>query len=65
MAEFVSTFGVEGFPNIADLDNEVWARYEVRTQPTFVFINDDGTSELSTRPGIDGLTEQIELLIES
>ena len=29
MQDFVSTFGLEAFPHVADIDGEVWARYDV------------------------------------
>jgi hypothetical protein len=63
MEEFVSRTGVEGFDHIADEDSEIWTIFGVTSQPAFVFINDDGTTEtLISALGVDGLTERIEAL---
>ena len=63
MEEFVSNTGVSGFDHIADEDTEIWQAYGVTSQPAFVFINDDGTTEtLISSLGVDGLTERVEAL---
>lgn len=43
--QFVDLYGVDAFPHIADLDLEIWMRYDVASQPAFVFIDDDGSVE--------------------
>jgi len=54
---------VGAFPHIVDESGDVWATYGVRTQPAFVFINDDGTSETHIGAlGEAGLTERINAL---
>ena len=41
----------------------MWGRYQVTSQPAFVFINDDGTVETRMGAmGLDGLTEVAERL---
>ena len=45
MEQFLFRTGVEGFPNISDPDGDIWARYGVTYQPTFVFIAADGSTE--------------------
>lgn len=63
MQEFVETFDVGGFPHAVDDDGTVWASYEIRTQPAFVFIDDDGTTETHVGAlGVDGLTERLDAL---
>ncbi len=65
MQEFVDETGVGGFSHIADVDNEIWQRFGVRTQPTFVFIDDDGSTETSRGLGQAGLAERIDELLAS
>lgn len=66
MEEFVAENGVSGFDHIADEDTEIWAAYGVTSQPAFVFINDDGSSEtLISALGVEGLTERVEALANS
>ena len=43
MQRFVADHGVDGFDHIADLRSEIWLAFEITAQPSFVFINDDGT----------------------
>jgi len=66
MEEFVAEFGVGGFEHIADEDVEIWKAYNITSQPAFVFINDDGTSEtLISALGLERLTARVEALIAS
>lgn len=66
MEEFVAEYGVEGFEHVADEDVEIWMAYGITTQPAFVFINDDGTSEtLISALGLEGLTSRVEALAAS
>lgn len=63
MEEFVSETGVDGFDHIADEDSEIWTTFGVTSQPAFVFIDDDGSTEmLISSLGLDGLTERVEAL---
>ena len=63
---WVESREVAGFDHIADADGSVWAEFGVRSQPAFVFINDDGTVENHNgRLGVDPLTDRVNALIES
>lgn len=66
MATFVQDYGLGGFAHVADTTGELWAVFGVAAQPSYVFINDDGTVRRHVG-GMesDDLVEQIELLIES
>ncbi len=64
MALFVQNTGVGDFPHLADLDGEVWAEFEVGSQPAFAFVNDDGTFTVHVGPlGESGLIEGINALL--
>ena len=66
MEEFVAEYGVGGFEHVADEDVEIWEAYGITSQPAFVFINDDGTSEtLISALGLEGLTARVEALAAS
>ena len=66
MVDFVDTFGVDGFPHIADLDTAIWARYGVTTQPAFVFIDDDGSHDVHVGAlGEDGLRDRLDTLLDT
>ena len=45
MREFVEQQGVGGFPHVDDQTAELWTRFGVTQQRTYVYINDDGTFE--------------------
>lgn len=63
---FVAERGVSSFEHIADGDGSVWAEFGVRSQPAFVFINDDGTVENHQgRLGLESLTDRVNSLIAS
>ena len=63
MAVFVEETGVSGFAHIADVNNEIWRRYDIFSQPTFAFIDDDGSIEISGRGGSGELADRIEALL--
>ena len=64
MEAFVSDLGVGAFPHIANEDLGIWSTYEVRSQPAFVFINDDGSYEtVIGAMGESGLTSMIDDLL--
>lgn len=63
MVDFVTNNGVGDFEHIADENGVIWQEFGVRSQPAFVFISADGSSEtLSGGLGYDGLVERIEAL---
>lgn len=64
MENFVAQTGVTNFPHAADDDGDIWEFYDIGSQPSFVFINDDGTYEtLLGALGEDRLSERIEELL--
>ena len=63
---FIEARGVGGFPHIADESGDVWAAFDILTQPAFVFIDDDGTVVASTGTlGSNLIAEQLDALIAS
>lgn len=63
---FISDREVSGFPHISDQSGDVWASFDISSQPAFVFINDDGTIAATTGPlGDTGIDEQLDALIAS
>jgi class 3 adenylate cyclase len=65
MAAFVDETGVGGFAHIQDLENEIWRRYGVQSQPTFVFIDDDGSTETTRSLSESELADRVGALLES
>jgi len=64
ITNWVADNGVDGFDHINDPNVLVWREYGITSQPAFVFINDDGTSELLIGGlGIEGLTDRVQGLI--
>ena len=64
MEAFVEDLGVGAFPHVANEDLEIWFQYEVRSQPAFVFIDDDGSFEtVIGAMGESGLTSMIDELL--
>ncbi len=60
MSEFVAEQGVTGFPHIPDDTGEIWSRFGVTEQRTYVLIDNDGTWR---RTGYGTLREDVEALI--
>jgi len=60
--EFIGKNGVGSFPHLADSDGDVWDRFSVHSQHTYVFINDDGTFRQS---GYGQLETDVQELIAS
>jgi len=51
---------------VADERGDIWRRYEITSQPAWVFINDDGAaSRLLGGLGESGLIDEIEVLLAS
>ena len=66
MAVFVAENGVDGFDHVADLNGELWTVFGVTAQPSYVFINDDGTIRRHVGGmSASALTEQLQLLIDT
>lgn len=62
METFVAEQGVEGIPHLPDLDGELWPRFGVDQQRTYVYVNDDGAVSIG---GYGRLREEVEALIAS
>lgn len=63
---FISNLSVGAFPHTVDDDGTIWERFGIRSQPSFVFLNDDGTTTLHNGAlGVAGLSEAIEKLQNS
>lgn len=66
MQAFIDRHGVDAFPHLVDDDGSLWERFGVITQPSWVFVNDDGTvRDVVGILGEDGLTEEIDRLVAS
>lgn len=50
MQEFVSAHGIGIFPNIADTNAKVWAKFGVVLQPSLIFIDKTGKSSIKIGP---------------
>lgn len=61
---FIDDRAVDGFPHIIDETGEIWAGFDVRSQPAFVFIDDDGTIADGTGSlSEEGIAERLDALI--
>ena len=60
MIQFVEGTGSDVLTHVPDEDGEIWTRFGVTQQRTYVFINDDGTWRTS---GYGSLQEDVEGLI--
>jgi thiol-disulfide isomerase/thioredoxin len=45
MQAFVAETGTDSFTHVADVSGEVWQRFGIVAQPTFVFVDDDGRTQ--------------------
>ncbi len=62
--EFVAKHGLEGVPQIMDVDGSIWAAYGVNYQPAWVFINQDGAAEpVPGAIGVEGLRARLAALV--
>ena len=62
MAGFVTDTGATAFEHVPDIEGEIWGRFGVRSQQTYIFINDDGTYRVS---GYGTLRDDVQGLIGS
>jgi len=59
--DFVSEFEVGAFDHVVDDGGDIWGYYGIFTQPSFAFINDDGTVQVFLGAmGLEGLANVIE-----
>lgn len=62
--EFIDTLQVSAFEHAVDEDGSLWSSYDITTQPSFVFISDDGqTSTHVGALGVAGLQERLDALL--
>ena len=62
MRAFVNAQGVGAFQHVDDPSAELWTRFGVSQQRTYIYINDDGTV---TQTGYGSLREDVQTLINS
>ncbi|MDJ0769006.1 MAG: hypothetical protein QNJ12_09440 [Ilumatobacter sp.] len=60
MRDFAEATGTEGITHLVDVDGELWARFGVTSQRTYVFVNDDGSQR---RSGYGSLPQDVEELL--
>lgn len=60
--EFVASTGSGSIQHVDDETQELWTRFGVVMQRTYVYLNDDGSFELS---GYGSLLEDVQSLIAS
>ena len=61
--DFIERLDVGAFEHAVDGDGSLWASYRITTQPSFVFLDDDGsTSTHIGALGIDRLTSMLQEL---
>ena len=61
---FIDERGVGAFPHLVDDTGEIWAAFDVRSQPAFVFIDDDGTVSRPTGSLSEAaITDRLEELV--
>lgn len=46
MRQFVSETGTDGFQHVSDVDGSLWQQFGVVSQPSFVFVDSSGQTEL-------------------
>ena len=60
MRRFVEMTGSDDITHLVDVDGELWDRFGVRSQRTYVFVDDDGTQR---RAGYGNLPADVEDLL--
>lgn len=43
ISTFIDDNGLDGFEHISDLDGQLWNRFSVTGQPTFILLDDGGS----------------------
>ena len=67
LAGFVAGTGTNGFTQLADESGDLWDRFGTGGRSTFMFVNEDGSFELTSYGVVDEteLRSQVERLIAS
>ena len=64
MQDFIDTYKIGDFPNIADTKGAVWQRFGVTNQPAFAFIGADGSVDVVVSSlGSEALETRIDTLV--
>jgi hypothetical protein len=67
MVSFVDRHGVDSFDHVVDPEGSeasIWERFGIVTQPAWVFVNDDGSTETVVGLlGEEGLNAEIDALL--
>ena len=53
LAPFIEATGTGNFPHLDDESGELWQKFGTGGRSTFMFINDDGTFQLTTYGVVD------------
>ena len=60
---FIDEFGLDGFSHIVDETGGIWANFQIVSQPSFIFVDAGGESEVHLGAlGADGLSERLDRL---
>lgn len=61
--EFIDDYDLGEFDHIVDESGEIWANFEIVSQPSFIFLDATGasTSHLGAL-GVEGLSERLDVL---
>ncbi len=63
---FIEDFGLSGIPHVVDPDGSLWRRFGISSQPAWVLIDDDGTTEvISSGLGHEQIQSSVADLIAS
>lgn len=66
IVSFVEDLDVGDFPHAVDSTGDLWRAYGITSQPSFFFLNDNGDAVgFLGAMGVEGMTEQIEVLLNS
>ncbi len=66
MQAFIDRHDLAGFDHLVDDDGSLWQRFGIASQPSWVFVSDDGSVErLVGALGEDGLRAEIDRLVEA
>ena len=57
--EFVNATGVGAFQHVDDQSQELWSRFGVTEQRTYVLLNDDGSFQLTGYGNLQGEVENL------
>jgi hypothetical protein len=65
MRDFVARHGLAAMPQLVDgPDASIWTGFGIRSQPAWVFVSADGSSEVVLGPlGAEGLAERLDALV--